>query len=63
MPEERIPKLIVEWVPRDSRKIVRPRKTWMEEVQAAMKIRSLEPDQWRNMEEWRLASGRRRQQL
>jgi hypothetical protein len=58
MPEERIPKLIVEWVPRDIRKRVRPIKTWME-VQAAMKTRSLEPDQWRNREEWRLAFGRR----
>jgi hypothetical protein len=38
-----------------------PRKTWMEGVQAAMTTRSLEPDQWRNPEEWRLVSGRRRQ--
>jgi len=35
----------------------------MEGVQAAMKTRNLEPDQWRNREEWRLVSGRRRQLL
>jgi len=39
------------------------KKTWMEGVQAAMTTRNLEPDQWRNREEWRLVSGRRRQLL
>jgi len=63
MPEERIPKLIMDWIPRERRKRGRPRKTWMEGVQAAMTIRNLEPDQWTNREEWRLVSGRRRQLL
>jgi hypothetical protein len=35
----------------------------MEGVQAAMTTRNLEPDQWKNREEWRLVSGRRRQLL
>ena len=60
MPEERIPKLIMEWVPLERRKRARPRKTWMEGVQAAITTRNLETDQWRNREEWRLVSGRRR---
>jgi len=51
MPEERIPKLIVDWLPREIRKRGRPRKTWMEGIQAAMATRNLEPDQWRNREE------------
>ena len=34
-----------------------------EGVQAAMTTRNLEPDQWRNRDEWRLVSGRRRQLL
>jgi len=63
MPEERIPKLIMDWIPRERRERGRQRKTWMERVQAAMTIRNLEPDQWRNREEWRLVSGRRRQLL
>jgi hypothetical protein len=58
MPEERIPKLIMEWIPEERRKRGRPRKTWMEEVKAAMTTRNLEPDQWRNREEWCLVSGR-----
>jgi hypothetical protein len=55
MPEKRIPKLILEWVPEERRKI------WMEGVHAAMTARNLEQDQWRNREEQRLFSGRRRQ--
>jgi hypothetical protein len=63
-PEERIPKLIMEWIPWERRKRGRPRKTWMERVvQAAMTARNLEQDQWRNREGWRLVSGRRRQLL
>jgi hypothetical protein len=63
MPEERIPKLVVDWIPRERRKTGRPRKTWMEGVQAAMTTRKLEPYQWTNREKWRLVSGRWRQLL
>jgi len=45
MPEERIPKLIMEWIPWETRKRGCPRKKWMEGVQAAMTTRNLEPDQ------------------
>jgi IS5 family transposase len=63
MLEERIPKLIMEWIPEERRKRGRPRKTWTEGIQAAMTARNLEQDQWRHREEWRLVSGRRRQLL
>ena len=63
MPEERITKSVTDWTRRVRRKRGRPRKTWMEGVQAAMTTRNLESDQWRNREEWRLVSGRRRQML
>jgi hypothetical protein len=63
MPEERIPKLVMEWIPLERRKRGRLRKTWMEGVQAVMTTRNLESDQWRNREEWRSVSGRRRQLL
>ena len=36
MPEDRITKLIVDWIPRGRRKRGRPRKMWMEGVEAAM---------------------------
>jgi len=52
MPEERIPKLIMDWIPWGRKKRGRPRKTWMEGVQAAMTTRNLEPDQWRLIGTW-----------
>ena len=61
MPKERIPKLIMEWIPRERRTRGRPRKTWLEGVQAAMTTRNLGPDQWRNREKWCLVSGIERQ--
>ena len=63
MPEERIPKLITDWIPQERRKRGYPRKTWMQRVQVAMTTKNLEVDQWRNRNEWRLISGRRRQLL
>jgi hypothetical protein len=48
MPEERISKLIMEWIPEERRKRGCLRKTWLEGVQAAMTARNLELDQWRN---------------
>jgi len=53
----------MDWIPRERRKKGRTRKTWMEEVQAAMTTRNLGPDQWRNRDEWRMASRSRRQLL
>jgi hypothetical protein len=43
--EERIPKLIWEWVPQEKRKRGRPRKILMEGVQGAMTVGNLEQDQ------------------
>jgi hypothetical protein len=62
MQEDRLPKLIMEWIPGKRRKRGGSRKTWMEDVRTAMKTRHLEVDQWLNRKEWCLGS-RRRQQL
>jgi hypothetical protein len=51
MQEERLPKLIMVWIPGERRKRGRPRKTWMEGVRAAMETRHLETDQWLNRKE------------
>jgi hypothetical protein len=53
MPEERITKLIMDWIPRERRKRGRQRKTWMEGVQAAITTRNLEPDQIDRKKMWR----------
>jgi hypothetical protein len=41
MQEERLPKLIMEWIPGERRKRGRPRKTWMEGVRVAMKTKDI----------------------
>jgi hypothetical protein len=56
IPAERIPKLIMDWIPEERSKRGCPRKMWIG-VQAAT-TRNLEPDQWRNREEWHLVPGR-----
>jgi hypothetical protein len=61
MQEERLPKLIMDWIPGERKKRGFPRKTWMEGVQAAMKTRHLEAYQWLNRKKLCLGSGRRRQ--
>ena len=40
MQDERLPKLIMEWIPGERRKRERPRKTWMEGVRAATKTKT-----------------------
>ena len=61
MQDERLPKLIMEWIPGERRKRGRPRKTWMKGVRVAIKTRHLEADQWLKRKEWCLGSGIRRQ--
>ena len=63
MPEQRLPKLIMEWIPIERKKKGRPKKTWMEGVQEAMTVRGLEADQWMDREDWRLVSGGQRKML
>jgi hypothetical protein len=63
VPEERIPKLIMESIPLDRREKGWLRKTWIEELQVGMTTRNLEQDQWRNREEGHLVSRRWRQLL
>jgi len=52
MPEERISKLIMDWIPRERRKRGRPRKTWMEGVTSShenKKFRSRSMEEQREM--------------
>ena len=45
MQDERLPKLIMDWIPGERRKKERPRETSMEGVRATMKTKHLEADQ------------------
>ena len=41
MQYERLPKLIMDWIPGERRKRGRPRKTWMEGVRVAMETKEI----------------------
>ena len=61
MPEERIPKLIMDWIPRERRKRGRPRETWMEGVQSSrdskkFRTRSMEKQRGMAFGFWKTAT-------
>lgn len=53
MPETRLPRQILEWIPPGRGKRGRPRKTWMDDIRSGMKERGLEERDWEAREEWR----------
>ncbi|XP_044744708.1 uncharacterized protein LOC123306668 [Coccinella septempunctata] len=60
MPNTRLPKRVMEWIPMGRRKRGRPRKTWKEGVSRAMSERSLTEDQCSDRRTWKLGIGQRR---
>ncbi|XP_046674870.1 uncharacterized protein LOC124363653 [Homalodisca vitripennis] len=59
MDEERLPKILMEWLPTERRKRGRPRETWKQGISKAMSERNLGPGDWNDREEWKLGIGRR----
>ncbi|XP_056648205.1 uncharacterized protein LOC130452786 [Diorhabda sublineata] len=60
MPEDRIPKQILNWAPQGRRKRGRPRLSWREGIEKDIRERELEEDLWEDREKWKLGIGRRR---
>ncbi|XP_057670224.1 uncharacterized protein LOC130902259 [Diorhabda carinulata] len=60
MPEDRIPKQILNWAPQGRRKRGRPRLSWREGIEKDIRERGLEEDLWEDREKWKLGIGRRR---
>lgn len=61
MSQERWPRKILEWVPPERRKRGRPRRSWREDVNDAMKARNLEENTCYDRKNWKLGTERRRQ--
>lgn len=59
MDETRWPKRILEWIPYERKKRGRPRRSWREGVDEAMKLRGLEEDMCYNRREWKLGTEKR----
>ena len=60
MAEERMPKIALEWMPKQKRARGRPKKNWMEGIKKAMNERNLNEGQWEDRKQWSLSIGQRR---
>ena len=63
MSQERLPKQILEWSPRERRKRERPRKSWRKGINKEMERRELTDNMWAGRDGWRLGVGRQRRML
>lgn len=60
MKNTRWPRRILEWIPAERRKRGRPRRSWRDDIDEAMKTRQLEEDMCYDRREWRLGTEKRR---
>lgn len=63
MSEDRLPKKVMEWIPRERKRRGRPRETWKKGIKRAMSERNLHDGDWEDRSQWKLGSGRRPQSL
>jgi len=60
MAEERLPKKILKWMPKQKRARRRPKRNLMEGIRKAMNERNLNEGQWEDRKRWSLHVGQRR---
>ena len=59
MAEERLPKIALNWMPKQKRARGRSKKNWMEGIKKAMNERNLNDGQWEDRKQWCLGVGQR----
>jgi hypothetical protein len=59
MAEERLPRIALRWIPKQTRARGRPEKNWMEGIRKAMNERNLQEGQWEDRRQWSLGVGQR----
>jgi len=60
MAEGRLPKIALNWMPKQKRARGRPKKSWMERIKKAMNERNLNEGQCKDRKQWSLGVGQRR---
>jgi len=55
-----LPKIALQWMPKQKRARGRPKKNWMVGIRKAMKERNLKEGQWEDRQRWSLGVGQRR---
>jgi len=58
--EGRLPRIALNWMPKQKRARGRPKKNWMEGIRKAMNERNLNEGQWEDRKRWSLGVGQRR---
>ena len=56
MAEGRLPKIAVNWMPKQKRARGKPRRNWMESIRKAMNERNLNEGQWEDRKQWSLCN-------
>jgi len=60
MAVERLPKIALKWMPKQTRTRGKPKKNWMEGIKKAMNERNVNEGQWEDRKQWSLGVGQRR---
>jgi hypothetical protein len=60
MAEKRLPKISLNWLPKQKRARGRSKKNWMESIRKAMSERNLNEGQWEDRKQWSLGVGQSR---
>ena len=58
--EGRLPKITLQWMPKQKMARGRPKNSWMEGIRKAMNERNLNEGQWEDGKRWSLGVGQRR---
>ena len=58
--EGRLPKIALNWMPKQKRARGRPKKNWIEGIRKAMNERNLNESQWEDRKQWSLGVGQSR---
>ena len=57
MAERRLPKIALQWMPKQKRARGRPNKNWMDGIRKALNERNLNDGQWEGRKQWSLGVG------
>jgi hypothetical protein len=60
MAEGRLPKIALNWMPKQKRASGRPNTNWIGSIRKAMNERNLNEGQWEDRKQWNLGVGQRR---
>lgn len=61
--DNRLPRKIMKWIPKERKRKEKPRRTWGKGVRRAINERNFGGEDWRDRIKWKLGIGQRRKTL